>query len=342
MILSATGGAAAVAAVVPPVAPAVLQNKAVPSKKAPQSAMLAVTRAGPRLVASGERGIILLSDDAGVNWRQANVPVQTSLTALRFTDQQRGWAVGHLGTIVHTADGGVSWSLQLDGMRAARLAADGLSASGHPPDQKLAEQFIAEGPDKPFFDVDFSDGLHGYVVGAYNLAFSTGDGGKTWQTLTPRLPNANSLHLYAVRARGDKVFIVGEQGLVLRSRDGGASFEALPSPYKGSFFGLLLTRSGTLLAYGLRGSLYRSSNDGADWQAIATNVGNAIGAAVERDDGSLMLLTHNGGILVSADDGRSFAPHKTGAAAPVAGVAAAPDGALVLATLRGLRRQPTP
>ncbi len=54
----------------------------------------------------GERGIVLLSDDAGVSWRQAKVPVSVSLTAVQFVDAEQGWAVGHLGVVLHTQDGG--------------------------------------------------------------------------------------------------------------------------------------------------------------------------------------------------------------------------------------------
>lgn len=343
LLLAAAGAAAAeTVPAAAAAAPAVLRTSAVPSRKAAASAMLAVTRAGPRMVAAGERGIVLLSDDAGASWRQASVPVQTSLTALRFVDRDNGWAVGHMGAIVRTADGGASWALQLDGVRAAAALAAGLRAGGDPRAERAAAQLVAEGPDKPFFDVDFSDVRRGYAVGAYNLAFSTADGGRTWAPLGQRLPNPKSLHLYAVRASGDRVFIVGEQGLVLRSRDAGATFEALPSPYQGSFFGLLVTRSGALLAYGLRGSVYRSGNDGTDWRQIDTGVGSAIGAGIEGDDGTLMLLTQDGKILASADDGLTFRVRAAPAAAPAAGLAAPPDGALVLATLRGVRRQPTP
>lgn len=341
LLLSMAGGGATAAEVASTI-PAVLRSSAVPSKKASVSALLTVVRAGSRLVAAGERGIVLLSDDAGVSWRQASVPVQTSLTTLRFVDQNNGWAVGHLGVIVHSVDGGANWTLQWDGLRAAAAVAAALRSSEDPRDQRNADQWLNEGPDKPFFDIDFNDGGRGYAVGAYNMAFTTADGGKTWLSLATSLPNPQSLHLYAVRARGEKVFIAGERGLLLRSLDGGASFESMQSPYKGSFFGLLMTRKGTLLAYGLRGSLYRSSDDGSHWQMVETGIGTAIGAGIERDDGKLLLSTQDGKLLASVDDGLTFKLTAAPASVPVAGLAAAPDGALVLATLRGMRRHPTP
>ncbi|MES2943818.1 MAG: glycosyl hydrolase, partial [Pseudomonadota bacterium] len=59
-------------------APAVLSQAARLTPKALGAATLAVTRAGKRLVAVGERGTVLLSDDNGVSWRQASVPVQAT------------------------------------------------------------------------------------------------------------------------------------------------------------------------------------------------------------------------------------------------------------------------
>ena len=70
-----TGAAPAVAAA--PALPAVLSQPALMTPKALGTAQLAVARAGQRLVAVGERGTVLLSDDHGQSWRQAKVPVQT-------------------------------------------------------------------------------------------------------------------------------------------------------------------------------------------------------------------------------------------------------------------------
>ncbi|MDX2370322.1 MAG: hypothetical protein QNK36_18255, partial [Colwellia sp.] len=76
-----------------------------PSVKAPlasQSLLLDITSIGQnKLVAVGERGHIIISTD-GVNWQQANVPVQTTLTNVFFYNEQLGWAVGHDSTILHS------------------------------------------------------------------------------------------------------------------------------------------------------------------------------------------------------------------------------------------------
>jgi photosystem II stability/assembly factor-like uncharacterized protein len=330
------------AAALPAVAaepPAVLREAAITSPKALGAATLAVARAGQRLVAAGERGTVLLSDDGGASWRQAAVPVQVSLTALRFVDERTGWAAGHLGTVLRTDDGGERWALQFDGVRAAALQADALMA-GDERAQKLAQRLAEEGPDKPFFDIEFIDAQRGFAVGAYNQAFATSDGGRSWVPMS--VPNAKSLHLYAVRAQRGKLFVAGEQGLLLRSDDGGASFQPIASPYKGSFFGLLATRAGTLLAYGLRGNVFRSTDLGTSWHKVETGTSVSISAGAEFEAGTLVLLTQTGNVLASRDDGRSFVRSGSGAAVPATGITAAADGRLVVASLRGLRRIAAP
>jgi photosystem II stability/assembly factor-like uncharacterized protein len=74
------------------------------------SLLLDLGLAGKRLVAVGERGHVLLSDDQGATWRQArSVPTRDMLTAVYFVDADYGWAVGHDETILNTTDGGETW-----------------------------------------------------------------------------------------------------------------------------------------------------------------------------------------------------------------------------------------
>jgi photosystem II stability/assembly factor-like uncharacterized protein len=317
--------------------PAALGTPALQTSRAQGAATLAVARAGQRLVAAGERGTVLYSNDQGATWTQARVPVQVSLTALCFVDARTGWAVGHLGVILRSDDAGATWALQLDGVRAAALALAAARTSGDAAALQRAQRLAEEGPDKAFFDVDFADRDHGFAVGAYNQVFATADGGAHWRPAGAAVPNPKGLHLYGVRFVGRQVFLAGEQGLLLRSDDGGASFGALITPYKGSFFGLLAARSGTLLAYGLRGNAWRSADQGASWQRADTGRQEAsFSAAAEAPDGRLLLLSQAGELLASRDDGRGF---RTQAAVQAGGASvAAAEGAWVVAGLRGTRR----
>ncbi len=154
--------------------------------------LLAVTRAGNRLVSVGQRGHILYSDDGGTHWRQAEVPVSSDLTAVYFPTPNEGWAVGHDGVVLHSADGGIHWERQLDGRQIGQLMLDYYAAHPQPDNATWLEQarrFKEEGADKPFLDLWFSDANEGFVVGAFNLILHTRDGGRTWEPWNHRIDN---------------------------------------------------------------------------------------------------------------------------------------------------------
>ena len=94
---------------------------AVASDMASQALLLDVARAGSRMVAVGEFGHVLLSDDNGESWRQAaSVPTRNTLVGVTFIDNQTGYAVGHAATILKTVDGGDNWTLQYNERQSAR------------------------------------------------------------------------------------------------------------------------------------------------------------------------------------------------------------------------------
>src|SRR5437868_2175092 len=75
------------------------------SALAARSPLLAIERAGNRVVAVGLRGHIVYSDDSGATWRQALVPVSVDLLGVSFPSPKVGWAVGHGGVVLATRDG---------------------------------------------------------------------------------------------------------------------------------------------------------------------------------------------------------------------------------------------
>ncbi len=348
--LAALAGAHSTWAAAPQDVGDVLQRPATLSTKAQGRAMLAIGRAGSRLVAVGERGIVLLSDDHGATWRQARVPVSVSLTAVQFVDAQRGWAVGHSGAVLFSTDGGTSWALQLDGVQAARIAqeaaraeADRAGASNSEAGRKRladAQRLVADGPDKPFLDVLFSDALNGIIVGAYGLAFKTQDGGQHWHSCMARLPNPKGKHLYRVAMAGKRLFIVGEQGLLLRSDDGGETFTAIETPYAGTWFGVHAHRDGGLLAFGLRGNAYSSTGSHGPWAKVALDTANTLVDRVQLGDASLLLLDQQGQTFVSASPQRpdSFKRTTLSFGVPVSAWVQAADGSFVASSLHGVRR----
>ena len=162
-------------------------NSAIPTDRATKHLLLDIQKAGKRLVAVGERGHIIYSDDSGHTWTQAKVPTRVTLTTLFFTDARNGWAAGHEGVILKSTDGGKVWRQVLDGHSANQLIISALKhaqASGSHSDPEAlawlledAMSFADEGASRPFLDLWFRDPQHGFAVGAYGLFFTTRDGG---------------------------------------------------------------------------------------------------------------------------------------------------------------------
>ncbi|MDM0047423.1 YCF48-related protein [Variovorax sp. J22R115] len=303
----------------------------------------ALAMAGGRMVVAGQRGHILLSED-GAAWKQAQVPVSSDLTALSFPTPNEGWAVGHEGVILHTSNGGESWDRRLDGKQAAALILKAYGTPGRTDDpaaQRLkvdAEAFAAQGADKPFLDVWFEDSEKGFAIGAFNLILRTEDGGKTWTPWLDRIDNPKGLHLYAVRRAGGAVFIVGEQGLVLKLDREGQRFVNVPLPYQGTLFGVVGTKAVTVV-FGLRGNALRSTDGGATWARVDTGVNAGLASGLVRPDGAIVLVSQAGDVLLSTDDGASFARVKVANAAPTFAVAQQGKGTLALAGVGGVRLQ---
>jgi photosystem II stability/assembly factor-like uncharacterized protein len=277
--------------------------------KASSSLLLDIAQAGSRLVAVGDRGHILYSDDNGTSWTQAKVPTRQMLTSVFFVDDKKGWATGHDSLILATHDGGETWS----------------------------EQFSDLEREAPLLDIWFKNAEHGFAVGAYGVILETTDGGAQWDDISDRLDNEDQRHLNGITEIKDSgLFVVGEMGSMYRSADWGHTWETVEGPYEGSLFGVSGTsESGSVLVYGLRGHLFRSSNFGKSWQQVdlkgsngALDFGLANGALLK--DGSVVVVGHGGSVLKSTDKGHSFSVLNRADRLSLSGVSADNKGNLIL------------
>ena len=317
----------------------VLDTPAQKSALAPRALLTGLALAGKRVVAVGQRGHVLLSDDAGKSWQQAEVPVSADLVAVQFPTTSDGWAVGHDGVVLHSADAGNTWTRQLDGRGLGDVLVAHYTRSGDEKWLAEARRFAAQGAENPFLDVWFDDARSGTIVGAFGLVLRTADGGKTWEPLLHAADNPKSLHLYAVRRIGADLFIAGEQGTALKlDRDSGR-FVALNLPYKGTLFGVV-GKDRVVLAHGLRGNVVRSTDGGVSWQNVPTGVGVGLTASTLDERGRFVIVSQAGHVLVSSDDGASFTLAKVERPTPAAAVVSAGAGALIVAGPRGVQSLP--
>ena len=286
-----------------------------PTSAAVKAMMLDTARAGKRIVAVGDHGIVLLSDTDGWEFRQArSVPVRSTLTAVWFVDEKTGWAVGHWGVVLRTDDGGESWTIQR----------------------------VDSSVDQPLFSVCFKDKDRGWAVGLWSLMITTNDGGRSWNPL--RLPpppggGRGDRNLFKIFAnRYGSLFIAGEQGTVLRSYDG-ERWTYLSTGYKGSFWAGISLSNGTILVGGLRGTIYRSADNGSSWRESKTELKSSITDFYEAG-GKVVAVGLDGVILESGDQGISFQGSQRDDRLPYTAVAVSSAGRPVKFSKQGLVEDP--
>lgn len=299
-----------------------------------RSLLVDIAEAGPRLVAVGERGHMLVSTDAGLTWTQVQVPTSANLTAVYFVDERHGWAVGHDEVILRTEDGGDTWQ----------------------------RTHFAPEKSRPLLDVWFADQNYGLAVGAYGAMYKSEDGGRNWVEmafapdplggpLPPSDPddyNAEvdmgfDFHLNAiVRGPGARLYLAAEAGRLFRSDDEGGSWRELPSPYDGSFYGILPLDGDALLAFGLRGHLFRSHDGGMTWQKLETGTTALLNSALRPTPDTVIIAGLTGVLLVSTDGGRSFTYTQQDDRKALSAPVWIGDGEIVVAGEGGVRRLTVP
>ena len=274
------------------------------------------------VVVVGERGHILVSEDQGQSWRQANVPTQATLTGVFFHDKNLGWAVGHDAIILRTNDGGESWE---------RL-------------------YYAPEEERPFLDVWFSDAKNGMAIGAYGLFLRTSDGGDTWSPHEiggqddtsddeDDFGEGSDFHLnHMARSDTGRLYIAAEAGTIYRSDDDGETWISLPSPYPGSFFGTLPLKNDSLLLFGLRGHLFRSNDGGQAWEEMETGTEAMLTDGMRLADGTIIISGLGGALLVSQDHGESFTLRQQADRQGIASIVQADDGTLIVIGEFGVRK----
>ena len=213
----------------------VLDMPAIAVRK-PTSVMLqGIVRAGNRLIAAGEHGVVIYSDDNGVSWTQGRVPVDVVLTCIAFATDKIGWAAGHYGLVLKTTDGGETWAMQLTGVQVSQLilaAAQAAVAQNSPlPGTEFALRraafFNRYTAAEPFLSLAALSPDRVSAFGAYRMTMLSTDGGKSWQEWSLNIPDRLSPNLYATVVIGGNIYLAAEGGLVFCSKDNGQSFVQL-------------------------------------------------------------------------------------------------------------------
>ena len=112
-----------------------------------------------------------------------------------FVSVNEGWAAGENLKILHTVNGGSDWTVQN----------------------------YSEGSGITFKNIFFYTSLTGWAVGGNGSIFKTENGGNDWNDLTDTLLTQNNLNAVC-QISDSAVLIVRDDGIILKSENGGISF----------------------------------------------------------------------------------------------------------------------
>ncbi|HSH41917.1 MAG TPA: YCF48-related protein [Arenicellales bacterium] len=325
MIRACLGAVAGALGLLSPLAaPAAPPEDAWIMPKAAGSLLVDIADAGGRWVAVGERGHVLISDDAR-RWTQVEAPTRVLLTAVSLDDTGLGLAVGHDSTIILSRDFGETWE-----------------RVHHDP-----------GEPAPFLDVIIVSERRAVAVGAYGRYAESRDGGQSWDTrmLEPEAAASDDsgdgeefyydYHLNDIAiADEERWYIAAEAGNLYRSDDGGETWLRLPSPYEGSFLGILPLDRQRVLAFGLQGRLFRSGDAGASWSRIDTGTDAILAAGRLLPDGRVLIGGYAGAVLGPFDPRSAVAATVLGNRPAVSDLRLLDNGALLTVGDAGVRRWP--
>ena len=198
----------------------------------------------------GNMGIILSTAAGGGTteaWEKIESGAEDSLLCdATFVDRENGWAVGIKGTIIHSTDGGKTWSAQ------------------------------SSGTEKNLVSVTFPDLRNGWVVGEFGTILHTEDGGASWEAQTcEEIQTNNDMFsydwrpmpaLYAVRFPNQNTgLVIGADGIILKTDDGGKRWRKVQSHTEVPLYAIE-TIGNRFWVVGSRGTYLASHDAGETWQ----------------------------------------------------------------------------
>jgi photosystem II stability/assembly factor-like uncharacterized protein len=268
-------------------------------------------------IAVGERGHILKSSDL-TKWVQLPVPTRSVLTNV-YARGSLMWAVGHEEVILHSLDGGSSWT----------------------------RQHVQPDAFGPLLDIFFLDDQKGFAIGAEGKMLSTADGGQTWvdgnisERLNAAAPVAKVVdeaddgmasddigedetppHLNAAVVSSKGILIVGETGAVFRSTDGGEKWTRMAFPYNGPMFGAIKMEDDSIIAFGLNGHVYQTADLGSTWTRLESNTDTSLMGALAISGNRAVFVGARGSVLLKPADSNALKPFTFSDGGVLAGVIA--------------------
>ncbi|MDZ4246227.1 MAG: YCF48-related protein, partial [Dehalococcoidia bacterium] len=232
-----------------------------------------------------------------------------------FYDSLHGWAVGDIGSVIRSVDGGDTWSVELTGVNNNLRGVYFVSAR----EGWLVgdEGFIARSSDggvtwdkqnsgtaNNLYSVKFKDASEGWAVGDGGVILRTINGGSTW-TANYISVNQNLRHISFRDARS--YWVSASDGVLFYSLDGGDTWENVLTGFTSVTFVRIGFPSPTRgWAIGGKGIMIFSENSGQSWKQLEVPTSQNLKSMYFIDGLDGWLVGDGGTLLHTADGGVSW------------------------------------
>lgn len=285
--------------------------------------------------AVGEHGAIRHTIDGGKQWFRQQSPVDVKLGGVWFASRELGWAVGgkslpyldtSRGVVLRTIDGGQTWKEEMSFLPALTRVkffdndngvAWGRGSGGEPlgvfvtDDSGRNWRTMAVAPLGSWWNGDFINERVGIVVGSAGQVSRIASGESKSLSIETDGREIRDVKL-SLDATG---WAVGDDGLILQTRDGGNSWESVdvlpPEVNEVVDWRSVAIRGKQIWIAGSPGSVVLSSSDsGETWQGLATGNKTPISKITFVDDSHGWAVGEFGIILNTIDGGQTWQPQR--------------------------------
>ncbi len=267
-------------------------------------------------------------DSVQFEWRQIESGTSEHLYGVHFADTKHGWAVGTAGTILSTANGGMTWnatSVSKDTFTAVNFATPNngwltsigkvhYTGSGGA-SWRIQYQVRGGGTRPPgILDMHFITASEGWAVGGSGTVLHTTDGGNRWENQS----GLSKMHLWGVHfVDSDHGWIVGgggenEDAEILHTQDGGKRWIRQKSNTTDEFlFAVYFVNLTHGWIVGSDGLILHTNDGGRTWLQQKSTVDQTLRAIAFRDEKRGWAVGEKGLILHTTDGGNMWSRYPT-------------------------------
>jgi photosystem II stability/assembly factor-like uncharacterized protein len=274
------------------------------------------------MIAVGQNGIVLRSEDRGLRWKQIDeAPTNLNIySVVAVPNRDVLIAVGDRGAVLRSDDKGAHWNRIENGSTDALYAVVALEntdllvsvgvngavvrsedGGAH---WKRAEGTTAIGASL-FAIAEVKNTNLVIAVGAGGVVLRSDDKGAHWSRVDG-VPTRRTLRAIATIADTNVLVAVGDGGTILRSDDYGAHWKQAEGTTTDYFFIAVaeVKKADMLIAVGARGAILRSEDKGAHWNRIERITTDLPLRGVHSvANGDLLVAIGQGGTVLRSEDG---------------------------------------